>query len=93
MIIAQAMCAGKPVVSTAAGGVPYLMRDGESGFVVPMEDEAAFAERVLTLLGDTQLQSRMGNFGRQLANDLFRTESVAQQTIAVYREVLARRRR
>ncbi len=93
MIIAQAMCAGKPVVSTAAGGVPYLMRDGETGFVVPMEDEAAFAERVLALLGDTELQTRMGNCGRALANDLFRTESVAQQTIAVYREVLARRRR
>jgi len=92
MIIAQAMCAGKPVVSTAAGGVPDLMIDGETGYVVDVGDEAGFADRTLRLLSDEDLRSRMGVRGREIANELFRSESVATRTYEVYRKTLAGRR-
>ncbi|MFH1845472.1 MAG: glycosyltransferase family 4 protein [bacterium] len=89
MIIAQAMAACKPSVATAAGGVPYLMRDGETGYVVAKGDEKTFADRTVTLLADDELRARMGQRGRELAEDLFRAEAVASRTRAVYEQVLA----
>jgi len=88
MIIAQAMCAGKPVVSTAAGGVPHLMIDGETGYVVPKRDEEAFARRALALLADGELRARMGARGREVAEASFRAGAVAARTKAVYEAAL-----
>jgi len=88
MIIAQAMCAGKPVVARAAGGVPFLIRDGETGFVVAKGDEQAFADRSLQLLADAELRARFGRRGIELAEELFRADAVAAQTKQVYLQAL-----
>lgn len=93
MIIAQAMCAAKPVISTAAGGVPHMVADGRTGFVVPIGDERAFADRALQLLRDDAMRRRMGAEAREVAESRFRTDAVVRQTIDVYEAVLAARRR
>ena len=87
-IIAQAMAAGKPVVATRVGGVPEMVNDGESGFVVESEDETALAERMLTLLNDQELCLRMGARGHELALCRFDPEAVARQTVQAYRTAL-----
>ena len=87
-IIAQAMAAGKPVVATRVGGVPEMVNDGESGFVVESEDETALAERMLTLLNDQDLCLRMGARGHELALCRFNPEAVARQTVEAYRTAL-----
>jgi glycosyltransferase involved in cell wall biosynthesis len=87
-IIAQAMAAGKPVVATRVGGVPEMVNDGESGFVVESEDETALAERMLTLLNDQDLCLRMGARGHELALCRFNPEAVARQTVQAYRTAL-----
>ena len=87
-IIAQAMAAGKPVVATRVGGVPEMINDGESGFVVESEDETALAERMLTLLNDQDLCLRMGARGHELALCRFNPEAVARQTVQAYRTAL-----
>jgi glycosyltransferase involved in cell wall biosynthesis len=87
-IIAQAMAAGKPVVATRVGGVPEMINDGESGFVVESEDETALAERMLTLLNDQDLCLRMGARGHELALCRFSPEAVARQTVQAYRTAL-----
>lgn len=92
MIIAQAMCARKPVVATAAGGVPELMRDGETGFVVDVGDQEAFAEKAVALLLDAELRRRMGERGREVAERLFRADAVAAKTKLVYDEMLGEAR-
>jgi glycosyltransferase involved in cell wall biosynthesis len=48
--VLEAMAAGVPVVATAVGGVPYLITDGETGFLVPPEDEAALAAKIVYVL-------------------------------------------
>jgi glycosyltransferase involved in cell wall biosynthesis len=87
-IIAQAMAAGKPVVAARVGGVPEMVNDGESGFVVESEDETALAERMLTLLTDQDLCLRMGARGHEFALCRFNPEAVARQTVQAYRTAL-----
>jgi glycosyltransferase involved in cell wall biosynthesis len=87
-IIAQAMAAGKPVVASRVGGVPEMVNDGESGFVVESEDETALAERMLTLLNDQDLCLRMGARGHELALRRFNPDAVARQTVEAYRIAL-----
>ncbi len=87
-IIAQAMAAGKPVVAARVGGVPEMVKDGESGFVVESEDETALAERMLTLVNDQDLCLRMGARGHELALGRFNPEAVARQTVQAYRIAL-----
>ena len=88
-IIAQAMAAGKPVVASRVGGVPEMVNDGESGFVVESEDETALAERMVTLLNDQDLCVRMGARGHELALARFNPEAVARQTVEAYRIALS----
>ncbi len=89
MILAQAMCAGKAAIASAAGGSPDIVIDGETGFVVGVDDDQAFAERSLQLLGDSELRARMGQRAREVAEQRFRKEVVAAQTKAVYVQALA----
>lgn len=88
MILSQAMCAGKPVVASAAGGSPDIVIDGETGFIVACDDDDAFAERSLQLLNDPELRRRMGQRAREVAEQRFRKEVVAAQTKAVYEQAL-----
>jgi glycosyltransferase involved in cell wall biosynthesis len=90
-IIAQAMAAGKPVAAARVGGVPEMVIDGDTGFLVDPEDEAALAERLLTLLEDQDLCLRMGRRGHELALQRFAPDAVAQQTVEAYRIALDRK--
>jgi glycosyltransferase involved in cell wall biosynthesis len=85
IVIAQAMAAGKPVVASSVGGIPDLVVNGETGFLVDVGDEKNFAKRIIELLSDSLLRRRMGERGREIANELFRKEIVARKTLEVYR--------
>ncbi len=65
----EAQAAGTPMVASAVGGVPEMVLDGETSFLVPKEDPAALAERVLTLLGDRDLRTRMGERGQSFISE------------------------
>jgi glycosyltransferase involved in cell wall biosynthesis len=70
-VIAEAMAHGKPLVATRVGGIPEVVQDGQSGFLVNRRDPAAMAEKILTLLKDPDLCERMGKRGRQIAREKF----------------------
>ena len=63
----EAQAAGKPIVATKVGGIPEIVTDGESGFLVPAGDHPAVADRLLRLLGDAALVAAMGGAGRRRA--------------------------
>ncbi|MEW5813236.1 MAG: glycosyltransferase family 4 protein [Actinomycetota bacterium] len=90
-ILAQAMAAGKPVVASCVGGVPDMVGDGETGFVVASDDETALADRMVRLLGDQALALRMGWRAHEIAVDRFTAARVAEKTVAAYRELLSGR--
>ena len=63
LTVYEAFATGVPVVSTDAGGIAEVVRDGHSGFVVPVGDADALAERALRVLGDDALAARLRHAG------------------------------
>jgi len=87
MTIIEAMAAGKPVVATRVGGVPDLVEDGHSGFIVEPGDVEGMARCILELLTSLDARRNMGRRARQLA-ERFRLETVAAQYRQLYYEVV-----
>jgi glycosyltransferase involved in cell wall biosynthesis len=83
MILAEAMAAGRPVVATRVGGVPDLVADSVTGFLVPPGDAGALAARLTRLFNDAALRREMGLQARQAAGR-FRAPQVAAAYRAVY---------
>jgi glycosyltransferase involved in cell wall biosynthesis len=83
-MIAEAMAHGKPVVATRVGGIPELITNGRSGFLVERSDTAAMSERILTLLADPALRARMGQAGRETVSDKFDLRKNVAQLITSY---------
>ncbi len=88
MVIQQAMAAGKPVVGSRIGGIPYLVAPGETGYLVDYGDVEGLAQAIVPLLKDEDLRARLGARARAVAQTRFRAEDVAQRTLAVYRSIL-----
>ncbi len=78
-VILEAMAAGVPVVGSDVGGISYLIRDGENGFLVLPEDAAALEARLRHLLSDAELRKRMGARGYELAHTVFNEQVYVEQ--------------
>ncbi len=87
----EAMACGRPVVASDAGGTAELVENGVSGFVVPIGDVLASAERVSDLLGDPGLRERMGRAGRERAVAEFMIGRMVSEYAALYERVARRR--
>ena len=80
----EAMACARPAVCTAVGGVPEMIDDGITGYLVPPKDPQQFAARLLSLLSDPQAARRMGRAGRHRVEAEFsldRSVAAAQQAI------------
>jgi glycosyltransferase involved in cell wall biosynthesis len=84
LISAEAMAYGRSVVASAVGGLLDLVRDGETGLLVPPRDPAALRAALERLLGDADLRARLGAAGREHVRDLCDWDRVTAATIAVY---------
>jgi glycosyltransferase involved in cell wall biosynthesis len=81
---AEAMATGKPLVGTRVGGIPEIIEDGKTGFLVARRDTAAMAARILELLRDPALRRHMGEAGRQVAVQKFNHKTNILQLIDLY---------
>ncbi len=70
-VILEAMASGLPVVSTPVSGIPEVVRDGETGFLVPEHDPPAVADALARLLADPDLARRLGAAGRDFVREEF----------------------
>ena len=87
--VLEAMASGTPVVASRTGGVPEVVVDGETGFLVEPGDVAALHDRVATLLAERRLARRMGDAGRAVVLDRFTWAACADRCLAAYREVVS----
>lgn len=86
--LVDAMAASRASVATSVGGIPEVAVDGETAFLVPARDEDAMAARLVELLKDPALRTRMGQAALARARALFRVERMVSETIAVYERLL-----
>jgi glycosyltransferase involved in cell wall biosynthesis len=84
---AEAMACEVPVIATRAGALPEVVRDGETGILVPPHDASALAGAIRQLQADEHLRLRMGKEGRRRVEKYFSWELAAKQTLSVYEEV------
>jgi len=83
-VILEGMLLGKPVVATAAGGVPELICDGETGFLTPPGDAAVLAERLIPLLRSPDLRQRIGARARSWAREHFSLQGHVEALSEIY---------
>jgi glycosyltransferase involved in cell wall biosynthesis len=88
VVAIEAQAAGVPVVATDAGGTRTVVADGETGFVVPVGDVAALADRLRRLRDDPELRSRLGARGREEMRRRFSTERMVDDVDRLYAEIL-----
>jgi glycosyltransferase involved in cell wall biosynthesis len=88
LAVMEAMAAGLPVVCTAVGGVPELVRSGKHGILVPPGDQVALTGAMRCLRDDPQQRAAMGAAGRNHAADAFGLEHMAEEYANLYRVCL-----
>jgi N-acetylglucosaminyldiphosphoundecaprenol N-acetyl-beta-D-mannosaminyltransferase len=94
--VLEAMSLGSPVVATAVGGLPEIVEEGVTGFLVPRHGgkeviAATLAERIARLLQDDALCQEMGSRAKKRAAEKFSTSAAAQAMLSIYHEALAQR--
>jgi len=87
----EAMSLGVPVIASAAGGNPELVRPGETGLLVPPLDPVAWTGALDRMLGDDEFRTRVARAGKALARSEFTMSRTADRTEVVYREAIASR--
>lgn len=83
----DAMCFARPVVATAAGGIPEAVDDGVTGRVVPVQDPPALAAALIAVLPDPAERDRLGAAGRRRFESRFSASRMVDATLAVYDEI------
>jgi glycosyltransferase involved in cell wall biosynthesis len=89
--VEEAMAMGVPVVTSNRCGMPYMVRHGESGFLVDPLDVSDIARRLRQLLLDKVLHQKMSVRAKQVARDRFHPDVVAARTLEVYRDAIGTR--
>ena len=88
MGIAEAMAGGLPILTSNRCGMPYMVRHGESGFLVDPRESADIARHLDQLLAGDTVCRRMGEQARAASERLFHPDRVAERTMAVYRRAM-----
>ena len=92
MVLLEAAAAGLPIVTTRVGGNHEVVRDGESGFVVPPRDHEALGRAMLQLMELSETERRsMGDRGREIIRVHYGLNRVVERWEELYRDVLARK--
>jgi glycosyltransferase involved in cell wall biosynthesis len=89
VVVIEALAAGCPVVATSVGGVPDVVHEGVDGFLVPVGDTKAMAERLERLARDPELRRAMGKAGSETVPSRYAVERLVDDVDRLYRTLLA----
>lgn len=91
MALLEAMAAGKPVVATEVGGIPEVIREAETGFLVPPGRPELLAAAIIRVISNRESARRMGGRAREMVRSRFTLRIMIQKTLSVYERALGRR--
>jgi D-inositol-3-phosphate glycosyltransferase len=92
MVALEAMASGTPVIATQVGGLAYLVRDHQTGYLVPVREPSALADRIRIVLTEPETQARLGQNAASLARQ-YSWKQIAEQLLMVFDEMLNKRNR
>lgn len=79
LIAVESMSKGTPVVAFACGGIPEVIEDGRDGYVVPIGDTTAMADRIIRILSDSKMAKRLGDYGRNVYMNRFSVDIMCER--------------
>ena len=88
MVIAEALAAGVPVVASDACGIPDMVDEGKTGFLIDPADAAMIADRLTRVLGDDVARAEMSALARRVALARWHPDAVAAATVTLYRQLI-----
>jgi len=88
LVVEEAMAVGVPVVASRVGGVPYMVKEGETGYLIDPYKPDEIADSVSRILSDDELAVSMSQQSRQIAKSRFAASVVSEKTLEVYRNIL-----
>ena len=83
---------GKPVIATAVGGLPEVVEDGKSGYIVSPNSPSEIAEKIVALVNNPKMADEMGQYARHLSETRFSWNTVAAQIAREYRRLVELRK-
>lgn len=86
--VMEAMAAGVPVIGSNVGGVYSLIKDGQTGLLVPPKDPVSLSTAIAKLLGDRDFALKMACSAKELIKEKFHLNDMAKKVELVYREVV-----
>ena len=92
MTLVEAMASGSPVVGSRIGGIPFVVRDGVDGMLVPPGDPSALADALASVLTDPARAAQLGRAGRQAAEDRWSWRHQEQVMVDLLSDVAEGRR-
>lgn len=87
-VLKEAMAMGLPVISTLHGGIPELVEQGVSGFLVPERDEKAIADKLIYLIEHPESWAAMGEAGRSKVEQHYDLNRLNDRLVALYESLL-----
>jgi len=84
----EAMACGRPFIGSHVGGIPFTIRDGETGLLVPPKEPTALSEALRVVLECPESAARMGHLGRRRVEREFTWSTTATRTLNLYMEVI-----
>jgi glycosyltransferase involved in cell wall biosynthesis len=87
--ILEALASGVPVISTDAGGIPYLVENGKTALLVPVQNPQAMADAIVLLLDDPCRRDKLRQAGLEAVRQ-YAWGNIRERLLGVYQEVLGK---
>jgi glycosyltransferase involved in cell wall biosynthesis len=89
LVALEALSCQVPVIATRVGGLPELIKDGETGYLFPVGDVEGMSKAAVELLQDDDKRKMLGKKGREIAQSHYAKDKIVSMYEDYYREVLA----
>lgn len=88
MVIAEAMASGKPVIASNIDGIPFMIEDNKTGFLVEANNIKQLSEKMNTMMSNNELRLKMGGQAKKYAEKMWYPDMIAFKTLSVYKSIL-----